>query len=406
MTEDDTPDDVEPIAELASDVATPHSGTSYKVLGQTDASGGTGVLGHTTAGSGTNFGVYGRTDSTDTTAAAVRADADDARGVYATTQSEDAFFALTTSGRGIYTQSSNSDGAQFNTLDAGQTGVWGRSSNVNSPGGAGYGVEGRAQGSGTGAAGVYGEAENASGHNYGVDGVTRSSVTGAAGVRGRATQGSGQTYGVHGTTNSADGYGLATPDDATVGGTLETPKVSVDTVVDDGSGAVTVDGTAEVTSDLSVSGTRSVGSLGVDAGLENAQSVAGSLTTETVVFDNAYTNDQSAYDTSTGEFTAPWDGAYQFDAQVQWENTDLSSGERLFMTVNGEFRGTSGPGNAATTEPVATTGAGDLTTSVSKTLFRVDSGEKLTVTVSTDSNNGSTLKGDPNSTFLSIVHLG
>jgi len=179
---------------------------AYGVEGTTQSSvtDAAGVRGEATQGSGQTYGVYGTTQSDATAAAAVRADAAEGRGVYSTTTGGDAFFGLAETGIGIVCQSSDSRGAQFTTLDAGRAAVWARSSNINNPSGAGYGVEGRARGSGTGTAGVYGEAENGTGQNYGVDGVTVSSGTDAAGVRGRATENSGQTYGVYGETQSDD----------------------------------------------------------------------------------------------------------------------------------------------------------------------------------------------------------
>lgn len=52
-----------------------HLSSTWKVLGQTDASDGIGVLGNTTSSSGVTNGVAGITDSTDASAAGVLADA-------------------------------------------------------------------------------------------------------------------------------------------------------------------------------------------------------------------------------------------------------------------------------------------------------------------------------------------
>lgn len=46
-------------------LSTPHTSSTWKVLGEIDAPTGTGVLGHNTATSGQSFGVKGVTDSAD-----------------------------------------------------------------------------------------------------------------------------------------------------------------------------------------------------------------------------------------------------------------------------------------------------------------------------------------------------
>lgn len=366
--------------------------SEYKVRGKDAIAGGAGVVGYNTAASGNSYGVEAVADSPDRLAAGLLARAPNGgKGVYASADS----------GAAVYGTSTNEEGGRF-TTETGSTALFAKNRTDNTPNNHGiqgqttsagifsagvsglarsgsgetYGVSGRTLSGTSDAAGVHGEGRDKSARNYGVLGTTRSSTTDAAGVRGAATAGSGTVHGVYGTTSSSEGYG------------------------------VYADSGAKVSGDLEVTGTRSVGAIGVDAARKNDQSVPGSLTRETVVFDTAYTNDGSGYDTSTGVFTAPYPGAYQIDTQVVWETNDLSSGDRLYLEISGESQIYGGPGSAETSENFEGFESADITLGVSRTFFGLQSGDTLEVVAQTDSSGGATINGVPARSFLTIAHLG
>jgi hypothetical protein len=250
-----------------------------------------------------------------------------------------------------------------------------------------------------GAAGVFARnatdisgAVDLSGINVGLFGTTDKSGTtngepNSVGVFGNSSATDGESIGVVGRAESANGVGV------------------VANATENADKALVASGNADVLGDLDVDGTRSVGSIGVDAGRETDQSVSGDLSDETVLFDNAYTNDGSGYDTSTGVFTAPYAGAYQIDAQVELEQNDLSTGDRIFLEIDGGFRGGGGPGNAQAAMNFQG-GTADPTLGVSRTFFGLESGDTLEVQLSADSTGGVTINGNRNVSFLTIAHLG
>jgi hypothetical protein len=99
-----------------------------------------------------------------------------------------------------------------NALKGGK-GLYGQSTNTD---GGGIGVQGVSTGR-TGR-GVYGLASRGGGKNIGVFGESKSNQ--GKGVIGFASKASGTTYGVYGRANSPDGWGLYTPNNAKVVGTM------------------------------------------------------------------------------------------------------------------------------------------------------------------------------------------
>jgi hypothetical protein len=142
--------------------ATASAGDVYGVYGRSDSTDGYGVFGDSRASSGFAYGVYGKSDSS--------------------------------RGRGVFGYATNDSGNTF--------GMYGR---ADSPDGTG----------------VVGSARSESGQPVGVKGVTESGDSGTAGVAGVANASSGTTYGVKGSSNSSAGYGLYTPDDTKIDGTVE-----------------------------------------------------------------------------------------------------------------------------------------------------------------------------------------
>jgi len=190
------------------------TGSNYGVYGRTESEEGSGVYGYAVATSGLNFGVRGYSDST--------------------------------SGRGVYGKASASSG---NT----------------------YGLYGRAE-SPDGTA-LYGKNGATSGSALGLSGSTDS--TEGIAVLGIASADSGTNYGIEGRTNSVDGFGLYTPDDAKIDGTIEVggdlqvsgqknfvqtvstssgPKEVAYTAVEAGEIRTETSGIAEMTDDVAIVG--------------------------------------------------------------------------------------------------------------------------------------------------------
>lgn len=78
---DDSPDDSTASSDSTDARTDSHATSTWKVLGQLDTAGATGVLGHNTATSGTGVGVEGITDSGGTDAAGLRGEATASTGV-------------------------------------------------------------------------------------------------------------------------------------------------------------------------------------------------------------------------------------------------------------------------------------------------------------------------------------
>lgn len=233
-------DRANPAAADQTGLVQPDGGEAYKVVGDFDAAGGIGVLGRNTAPTGTTYGVTGVSESSDSTAAAVNAIADNgALGVSATTNGNYGLDVDTTDHSAIR---ADTDGEHFNAvhgINSATTGwSWGVRGDTHSESENAYGVRGLAEatsgapvgvggetaGTDDGAAGVRGHA-TASGIDagtVGVEGITEANADNnaaveivPAGVEGTAT-GENATHGIRGTSNSVRGRGVvgfATSDD-------------------------------------------------------------------------------------------------------------------------------------------------------------------------------------------------
>jgi hypothetical protein len=215
----------------------PSTGSNWKVLGENQASDGTGVLGMVTSGSGETRGVYGVTDSLTSGAAGLRGDAragtGEVYGVYGTSSSS------TDEAAGVYGRADATSGYVSGVLgetvsqdpqaaavrgngaqavgvrgdSTGNMAVYGRNSGTSKAAVRGYnssisgattGVYGSTLSTADYTRAVRGVAAGDAGQTYGVHGETESSGTGAAGVLGYASAGTGQTYGVKGIVDTTD----------------------------------------------------------------------------------------------------------------------------------------------------------------------------------------------------------
>lgn len=68
-------------------------------------------------------------------------------------------------------------------------------------------------------------------------------------------------------------------------------------------------------------GNRLPSGRGTSAYLSAAQTIAGNTTQETVAWDATKYDDDNAFDTSTGKWTAPNTGRYRVTAQITWNST-------------------------------------------------------------------------------------
>lgn len=187
--------------------------STYKVLGRFGDASGAGVLVHNTATSGRAHGVEGITDSEQNEPAGVYGEATTGSG--------------TTYGVEGITQSPNQNATAIRGI---------------SPHGDGDGVIGIARNGGIGVGaltdsssqvGMLALNTDTAGQAIAHRAKTSSGVAGSAAVVGDAESNSGLTYGVEGRTASPDGYGLYTPDDARIEGTVDTNET--DFVVESGS---------------------------------------------------------------------------------------------------------------------------------------------------------------------------
>jgi hypothetical protein len=169
-----------------------------------------------------------------------------------------------------------------------------------------YKVRGKkAASSGTG---VLGHNTATSGTAFGVEGVTDSTQDGAAGVRGVGTGTSGGIYGVLGLTDSPSGFGVYSDGDSKT------------------------DGNHEVT------GTQSVGNVGVEAFLSSNQTIPDSSATR-VTFDSTAADDTGSFDSTNNEYILPYDGDYQIDVGINW-GTSFASGDNLYINTHSNNQGT------------------------------------------------------------------
>jgi hypothetical protein len=313
----------------------------------------TGVRGYHQSTDGSGSGVEGVTDSADSSAAGLRGRAPNGgRGVHATASSGIGVLSHSTDGPGVQASSDTNYGGFFSTVDGGFAGL--RAFNIanTNPDSSGFGVEASTDAVGTGAAGVYGE----------------------------ATQGSGQTYGVRGVTGSPDGYGLGTPDDARVGGTME------------------VEGHQQVSGALDVGGTVSKGVGASVYAQDTGQTIPADNTEVTVDFNRVVADHRNEWDGSNDLFTCANDGHYHVEAQVVM--SDLDEGEHVILSVKT-------PSRRAETSYISPQDNLLKNVTVSKTLMNLTAGTDIELTIRQP---GGTSTGiypfGSHETYMTIAQIG
>lgn len=186
--------------------------SNYKVLGETNAPDGTGVLGHNLATSGRAHGVEGITDSELNEPAGVYGEATQGSGqtfgVHGVTQSPN---TSATAVQG-FAPNGDADGV-IGISEGGGIGVGGATDSASQSAmlamnwattGEAIGLEARTDSSTDHSAGVFGRSVQASGRTYGVKGESPSTARNAAGVFGRstATGATAHAHGVYGVTEA------------------------------------------------------------------------------------------------------------------------------------------------------------------------------------------------------------
>lgn len=278
--------------------------------------------------------------------------------------------------------------------DAGATGVLGHNSATS---GAGSGVEGVTDSSGTDSAGVRGEATAGSGSTYGVAGynnstdfsaavygaVTASSNASAtngvygydptengAGVYG-FTDGPGKTYGVYAHTQSADGYALYADGDSKTEGNHE------------------------------ITGDQTVGTLGASVYLSTSQTIPDDGR-NTVEFDGTVVDDRNEWNNSGNYvFTCATDGDYHVSTSVEWQgNFPAGTEHNVYVRVNSSDK-------ARRTQSVDNdTYSGILDEHVCKTLRGLSAGDEIEVQVSQTSGGSEDLGTGEAETYLTVDKIG
>lgn len=253
----DSTSDVEPSS---------HSSTNWRVLGETSANDGVGVLGHATSGSGVTRGVKGVIDSNTSHASAVRGDATADAGIV---NGVDGRSRGNPDGTGVLGLAV-SDSFTFSPATGFPIGLWGETDRSAADSGV------------TNAFGVLGNTHASSGETYGISGANFNSPSGVA-VRG---------WDLHG-----DGLGVLAK------------------------GGSKTEGNDEVT------GHRSTGMVGVDAYLETDETVQDGTRT-TVPFDQTRRDDFTGMNQSdTGKYTVQAAGDYHVDFTISW--ADIFSGDNV-----------------------------------------------------------------------------
>jgi len=333
-------------------------GQPTKVIGKLDDDQGIGVLGEATATSTTTYGVQGLTQSSDADAAGVRASASNgALGIDAEAVDNYAIRASTTGESAIYAKTDGSFYNAFEGINTSSSGpAWGVRGDTSSENSDAYGVKGNAN------------STSSSASPKGVGGETDASGDGAAGVEGVAAASSGVIYGVKGETNSSDGYGLYTPDDASVGGSV------------------------------------SVSKTGVSAYLANGDQTVGTDTDTTVAFNETAADHFNGMDTSTGVYTVQEAGDYHVSFVIDWSST-FSAGIAIIydLEINGD---SSQQGLSADTTTSAS--GQQVCRTFSRTVFGLSSGDTIEVVVNQNSGSQKDIYGfgDAQETYMTIHKVG
>lgn len=325
-------------------------GQPTKVIGKLGDDQGIGVRGEATASSTVTYGVEGISQSWDVDAAGVRAsasngakgliaEADGNRGIEVSVTNDDAIYAETDDSAAVF---------GYNTATSGR--AWGVRGDTMSTDINGYGVRGEAL---------------AGGSSKGVAGLTYGEDDGAAGVYGKSRGTSGFVHGVKGETDSSDGYGLYTPDDA------------------------------------SVEGSMSVGKVGISAYLDGDQTIDHSTLTR-VVFNNMVVDHFNGMDTSTGIYTIPEAGHYHVSFTINWSDK-FDSG--VPVTHRLEINDT--PLAQGLNSVQRTAGnSRDPERNYSRTVFDLSSGDTVQVVVNQESGSSKDIFGSNQETYLTIHKVG
>jgi hypothetical protein len=200
------------------------AGLRTLVGNETNQNSDTGLKGETKSTAGTGVFGYARPTTGDTRGLVGRVDSPDGKGLEGQIRSSDP-------GDGVAVRgfSESQDGWGIESLVSGSGNTYGVRGKVTSPDGTG--IFGYANSNTGSTRGLVGRVDSPDG--TGLEGQVRSSDAGSGeallgfseakdgtAVRGQSV-GSGNTYGIKGEVSSSDGYGLYTPDDAKVDGTVE-----------------------------------------------------------------------------------------------------------------------------------------------------------------------------------------
>ncbi|MGM0592137.1 MAG: hypothetical protein ACQETI_11020, partial [Halobacteriota archaeon] len=269
---------------------------------------------------------------------------------------------------------------------------------------------------GDGVAGVSGEAVSTSGETVGVEGVTQSSDSEAAGVRGSSTSGQ---YGVDGriyddesnlpTLRSVESAGvIGRSDKASTWGVVGWSRrgTGVYGRTDNGASSAIYgrnsQGGVAVNSQgiLEVSEHVDVAKVGLSAYLSELQTIDNETETM-VVFDATNRDDFGGYDTSTGVYTVQETGDYHVSFTIDWW-TSFDAGVNIHyeLQINGAFDG----GIQADTKTA--TSDHRVCRGFSRTLFDLQRGDTLQVTVEQDSGSTADIWGSFQETYLTLHKVG
>ncbi|MGM0591912.1 MAG: hypothetical protein ACQETI_09860, partial [Halobacteriota archaeon] len=269
---------------------------------------------------------------------------------------------------------------------------------------------------GDGVAGVSGEAVGSTGETVGVEGVTQSSDSEAAGVRGSSTEGNygvdGRVYddesnlptlasfesaGVIGRTDKSGGWGVVGWSQNNFGVFARTDDADSSALYGfnpQGGVAVNSQGILEVSEHVDVA------KVGLSAYLDANQTIDSGIAT-TVVFDATNRDDFGGYDASTGVYTVQEAGDYHVSFTIDWQ-TNFSAGVNIDyeLQINGEFDG----GIQADTKTA--TSDHRVCRGFSRTLFDLQEGDTLQVTVKQDSGSTADIWGQNQETYLTLHKVG
>jgi hypothetical protein len=346
--EDLTLDELDDSVEVTESVQSAIS-SDYKVLGEKDAPGGAGVVGHNTASSGNSYGVEGVSQADGSLSGASPA------GVKgATTGSGQTYGVL-----GI---------ANSPTARAAGVKAEARAGNANAMiakgGSYGHGLESTTEDDQSKAVWARHVGSNGTGNDHAVLAQTYTEAAGVAGVRGEAKGTAGnETYGVYGTSSSSSGYGLYTPDDAKVDG------------------------------DLAVEGDLPQSTGGAEITLGSDQTISSNTYTK-IQYDSKVTDQRNEFDTNTNEFTCAYDGNYHVEASAAWQYLPSGAYTIIEIEVNGADVGA---------EHNQAGASGFQSDAISKTLFGLSAGDSIHVEIYQDQSDQTLVSGTTSRRYTTLT---